>query len=180
MHLNNQNIVLIGFMGSGKSTLGKKVARRLGCTFVDTDLEIENRSGCSISKIFELFGERHFRNLEHTYLQHFIENFKGVVACGGGMPTHSNNLSILKKIGTVFYLKRSPKELSQRLIHAKKQRPLLQDFGDDEIEQFIEIELAKRIETYENAHFVLERHEQNVETILRIIQGIKSNEKDKF
>jgi shikimate kinase len=167
-------------MGSGKSTLGKKVARRLGCTFVDTDLEIENRSGYSVSKIFELFGERHFRNLEHTYLKHFTDNFNGLLSCGGGMPTHSNNLAILKRIGTVFYLKRSPKELSQRLIHAKNQRPLLQDFGDDEIEQFIEIELAKRIEFYENAHVILERHEQNVETVLRIIQGIKSNERDKI
>ena len=107
-------IILIGYMGSGKSTLGKKVARKLNYEFLDTDSVIEEQAGMTIADIFQQFGEPHFRTLEHDLLLSLKDRDKIVVATGGGMPCFKGNMDLLNELGKTFYLNRSVNELVHR------------------------------------------------------------------
>ena len=121
----NENIVLIGFMGAGKTTLGKELAKRFGYNFLDTDEYIENREGMSISDIFEKKGEAYFRKLETTVLMELKETLKNtVVSTGGGLPLRTENSKLLREIGTVYYLKASADTIYNRVKYSTN-RPLL-------------------------------------------------------
>lgn len=115
-------IVLIGPMGVGKTTIGKKLAKALSCDFIDTDKEITRLHG-SISKIFELHGEPHFRLLETSALRECL-NSAGVVATGGGVITTPENLGLLKR-GLVVYLSTDGRHIGARLVAGK--RPLIKN-----------------------------------------------------
>ena len=160
---NTKNIILIGFMGSGKSTLGKKIAHRLGYDFLDTDDEIERMTGLKIPELFERLGEDHFRNLERTLLLNLKLDKPVVISCGGGLPCYKGNMDLLQKIGTVYYMKRSPKELFHRLVHSKTERPLLRKFNETELLAYIESLLNERSSYYEKAEYILERDRQTVD-----------------
>lgn len=126
-----QNIVLVGFMGCGKSTLGKKIAKKLNIPFIDSDQEIERLEGISVSEIFALKGEKYFRKLEHDFLLKLKESQsntaeKIVLSCGGGMPCFFDNMQLLNELGASFYVKLSAFELAKRLTLAKTKRPLIQ------------------------------------------------------
>ena len=118
-------IILIGYMGSGKSTLGRKIARKLNYEFLDTDSAIEEKEGLTIAAIFEQFGEVHFRKLETNILLSLKGKEKIVIATGGGMPCFNGNMNLLNELGRTFYLKRSVNELVHRLVNAKRVRPLI-------------------------------------------------------
>lgn len=124
----NKNIVLVGFMGSGKTTLGKWIAKKTGRTLIDTDKEIEKRLGKTINEIFSELGEEAFRNIETEVLKDLAtkksENL--VLSVGGGTPLRKENREMLKKIGYVVYLRASAKELIKRLKNDEK-RPLLKN-----------------------------------------------------
>lgn len=121
-----KHIVLIGFMGSGKSTMGKLVANKLGWTFVDTDHYIEKKEGRTISAIFTDDGEDYFRSLETEVLKELLESEeKKVLALGGGTPLREENRALLKDAGYVIFLKVTPKEAYERL-KDDTERPLLQ------------------------------------------------------
>ena len=120
------NIVLMGFMGAGKSTIGRELARTLQCEFIDTDEWIEKEHGRKISDIFAKEGEIAFRDMETNllkYLQNRDDQF--VLSIGGGMPIREENRELLRKIGTVVYLKTSKEEIIRR-VAGNKNRPLLQ------------------------------------------------------
>lgn len=117
-----KNIVLIGFMGSGKSTIGKRLSEVLNLKFIDTDAYIEHNNG-KINDIFKLKGEEYFRKLETSVLKELIGKEGLVVATGGGIVTDVNIL-LLQKLGTVFYLKISEETAVKRL-KTDTQRPLL-------------------------------------------------------
>ncbi len=121
-----RNIVLIGFMGSGKSTVGRRLARSLGWTLVDSDDYIVEHEGCAITDIFRDKGEAYFRNLETTCLKEILAKYpeKLILACGGGVPIAEENRKLLRKIGTVFYLRAKPGTLENRL-KGDTSRPLL-------------------------------------------------------
>ena len=165
-----RRIILIGFMGSGKTTLGKKLAKRLNIPFYDSDEEIEKGVLMSIGEIFGEYGESRFREIETEYLQTLFEEGEFVLATGGGMPCHNKNMDTLNKLGTTFYLERSPKELAHRLRNAKDQRPLITGISDDDLTSFIEVRLSEREEYYKQANFVLSREEQTLEQIQEFIQ----------
>jgi len=109
------NIILTGFMGTGKTTIGQALAVRLGWTFLDTDVEIERRAGISIPEIFTRHGEEHFRNLERQLCRELISRQGTVIATGGGMPLDPENRKLLSSAGIVLCLRRSTEEILARI-----------------------------------------------------------------
>lgn len=121
-----KRIVLMGFMGAGKTTIGKELARDLKCAFIDTDERIEQEQGRKISEIFEKHGEQAFRNMETDLLNRLQESKEEfVLSIGGGMPVREENRALLRAIGTVVYLKTSKEEIIRR-VSGDTNRPLLQ------------------------------------------------------
>ncbi len=119
------NIILVGFMGTGKTTNGRRVARKIGYEFVDTDLLIEKREQRTIPQIFEQNGENYFRKLEHNTIRRVHQYKKAVISTGGGTILNPKNLELLKKHGTVFLLENTTENLIYRLENAYVKRPLL-------------------------------------------------------
>lgn len=144
----NRNIILIGYMGSGKSTVGRKAARAVEYTFLDTDALIEKEEGMTISKLFEEKGEPYFREKETETICRLMAEPKGnIIATGGGLPMKEGNAKLLKELGTVIYLKAETDTLMKRL-SGDTARPLLQN-GD--LREKIETMLAIRGPVYEAA-----------------------------
>ena len=164
-----KRVILVGFMGCGKSSLGKKLANRMNIPFLDSDAEIERIAQKSIGEIFGEHGESYFRTLERNYIQSLRMSDEFVLAAGGGMPCFDTNMDLLNEIGTTFYLERSPRELNSRLREAKKQRPLIEGMTDEDRLNYIEDKLSQREEFYKQATFVLSREEQTAETIAELI-----------
>jgi len=118
-------IVLVGMPGSGKSTVGRQLSRRLGWPFVDSDTEIERQLGCSIRSHFEQHGEASFRDIEQQVLAGLLSRDSHVVATGGGAVLRDTNRQLMHSLGQVVYLRSTPEELIRRLRHDTN-RPLLQ------------------------------------------------------
>lgn len=118
------NIVLVGFMGAGKTTIGKLLAKALGYSFIDTDEEIEKEEGLSIAQIFEKKGEGYFRELESNFITNFRLS-KCIIATGGGMPCHKDNMEKLKVLGTVLFINTPYDSIIERLKLNQNSRPLL-------------------------------------------------------
>lgn len=169
-----KRIILIGYMASGKTTLGKKLANKLNIPFIDVDAKIEELEGCSISEIFLLKGEKGFRLLETDFLKTYCFPESFVLSTGGGMPCFNDNMKTLNALGTTFYLKRPVKELVNRLVSAKEKRPLVEGKSIEELEAFITDTLIIRSPFYEASKFVLNRENQTVEEIIDCLNS--SNE----
>ena len=142
----DKNIVLIGYMGCGKSTVGRKAARAVQYTFLDTDTLIEKEEGMTIAKLFEEKGEAYFRKKETETIKQLLAGEKGnIIATGGGLPMTEGNPKLLKELGTVIYLKAENETLFQRLSNDKS-RPLLKN---SDLKEKIETMLAIRGPVYE-------------------------------
>lgn len=120
-----KNIALIGFMGSGKSTVGKVLSKRLGYSYTDTDKLIERRTRKTIPEIFEDDGEDKFRQIESAILDEALAQSEAVVSCGGGIVKLERNRTMLKEKAIVVYLKTDPKEVFLRVGRSGHTRPLL-------------------------------------------------------
>ena len=143
-----KNIVLIGFMGSGKTTTGKALKEKTDMTFVDTDELIEAYEGCKISEIFANKGEAYFRRLENETLKELLESTDNkVISTGGGIITNQDNIPLLKQLGKVYYLKIKPETVVKRL-EGDKTRPLL--MGENKLVK-VEQLMSGRKELYEMA-----------------------------
>ena len=156
-------------MGCGKSTVGKKLARKLNFKFIDIDTEIEKNQGKSIAEIFKIEGETEFRNLERNFLIDTFTLDNVVVSCGGGLPCFFDNMDLINTHGISVYLKMSPKSLHNRLIPAKTTRPLLQNKTDEEILPFIEETLALREQFYNKAQFVVKGENLDVFALIELL-----------
>lgn len=120
------NLIFIGYMGCGKTSVGELLAMKLGVAFLDTDQWIEGVQGCSISTIFSIQGEEAFRDMETDCLQYLLkEKTGGVISVGGGLPLREENRKLLKRLGRVIYLKAKPDTIYER-IKMDTTRPLLQ------------------------------------------------------
>ena len=142
----NRNIILIGYMGSGKSTVGRKAARAVEYNFLDTDALIEEEEGMTVSKLFEAKGEPYFREKETEIIRRLISEPKGnIIATGGGLPMKEGNAGLLRELGTVVYLKAETDTLVKRL-EGSTTRPLIQNV---DLKEKIETMLAVRGPVYE-------------------------------
>jgi shikimate kinase len=164
-----KRVILVGFMGCGKSSLGKRLANRLNIPFLDSDEEIEKISQKSIGEIFGTQGESRFREIEKDYILSIEPNKEFVLATGGGLPCYEKNMHRLNELGVTFYLERSPKELAHRLLNAKSKRPLVDGFSNSELLSYIEDKLSEREEYYKQATLVLSQEEQTVAAIEKFI-----------
>jgi len=122
-----KKIYLIGFMGSGKSTTGKKLASGLGWSFVDLDKKIEEETGRKIPEIFSKQGEEYFREVERRVLRAMESLSEVVISTGGGAPCYHDNMEHMLGNGITIYLKLTPVQLKQRLAVSKGERPLIKD-----------------------------------------------------
>lgn len=163
------NIILIGFMGCGKSSVGIKLSYRLKKTIIDTDKWIEKKQGMTISDIFKTKGEAAFRRMETDCLKELLETEDNrIVSVGGGLPMKEENHELLKKLGRVVYLKITPQAVYERL-KDDTTRPLLQ--VEDPMKRIREL-LALRGPVYEKcADMVIEVSDKNFEEILDLIEA---------
>jgi|SRR5687767_8449711 len=146
-------IFLIGYMGSGKSSCGKKLAEKLKMDFADLDRYIEETSGKTISELFRTEGEERFREIEYNSLKHFLEQDNLVLATGGGTPYHYDSMDLMNRSGVTIYLKMSPELLAQRLADEPDKRPLVSGMNKGELQQFITVNLEKREDYYLRANY---------------------------
>ena len=149
-------LILIGYMGSGKSTVGKRLANRLDFSFIDLDKSIEEYANASVEDIFDNSGEELFRQVENHVLDKVLDQEKVVIATGGGTPCHSNNMAKLKQSGFVVYLYLSPEKIKKRLEKAKKSRPLVKGFKKEGLLLFVQNHLDERSVYYEQADFKID------------------------
>jgi shikimate kinase len=159
-------LALVGLPGSGKSTVGRQLARRLDLPFVDADQAIEQRLGCAIREFFEREGEERFRDLESETLDDLTRHHPGVLSTGGGVVLRPLNRRILRERTQVFYLRTSPEEIYRRLRHDKV-RPLLQ--VSDPLERLRDL-MAQRDPLYrEVAHHIIESPKPTVSGLVQQI-----------
>lgn len=154
----NKSIFLVGYMGCGKSTVGRRLGRRLGMEFKDTDTMVEEMVGASVLDIFYYEGESKFRELELDVLKQLASiNGQIIVATGGGLPGYGNNMKLLNELGMTFYLKCSTEQIIKRLQpHGLKKRPKLAKLNDDELFDFINDEISRRESTYMQAQYIVD------------------------
>ena len=164
-----RNVILIGFMGSGKTTVGLRLSYRLRRTVIDTDKEIEREEKRTISDIFAVDGEGYFRDKETVCLQKLLESTGSrIISVGGGLPLREENRRLLHELGQVFYLKASAETIYERVKHDTA-RPLLQ--GDDP-QGKIRRMLAERDDCYASAADVtIDVDDKDFEQILSEIEA---------
>ena len=151
-----KRVILIGYMGSGKTTVGKALSKETGMMFYDLDWYIESRMHKSVSQIFAEKGEEGFRKIEHNMLHEVAEFEDVIISCGGGTPCFFDNIDYLNQQGEVVYLKASPETLYKHLLMAKIERPLLKDKSADELIAYITEHLKQREPFYEKARHMLD------------------------
>lgn len=166
-------VFLIGYMGAGKTTLGKAFAREMGLTFVDLDWYIEERFHKSIRQLFTERGEEGFRDLEKRMLHEAAEFENVVISTGGGTPCFFDNVEYMNCMGKTVFLDVDIRVLFRRLKVAKQQRPLLVGKSDEELMAFISENLQKRLPFYTKADYVfngekLEDRHQIKESVERL------------
>lgn len=153
---HGQHIFLTGFMGSGKSTYGKKLANLMKLNFVDLDTYIEEEQKLSVAQLFEIKGEEKFREIEAEALKIVLQEKKQqIISLGGGTICFYDNLKQIKKNGILVYLDLPASALFTRILPNVSQRPLLKTYKEEELLLFIEEKLASRKSYYNQAHLTV-------------------------
>lgn len=145
---------LVGFMGSGKSTIGKLLSERLNIKHFDLDDVIQKQENKSISEIFAIKGEDYFRILEKKYLNQLMIKDQFIISTGGGTPIHNNMIDLMQKNGRCIYLKCSSEILFNRLKKNKNKRPLISNLSEENLKIFIEKTLSERKMFYEKSEHI--------------------------
>jgi shikimate kinase len=168
--MRSRIIYVIGFMGSGKSTAGKRLAVSLGWEFLDLDRVIEDKTGKKIPQIFSQDGEAAFRKAESEALKG-IDNKKGiVVATGGGTPCHDDNMDYMLEHGLTVYLKMTPDQLTHRLLESSTARPLIQNVSDEDLPSFIAKALMTRESFYNRAEIIVPGNNLDLNRLLKMLK----------
>lgn len=162
-------IFLIGFMGCGKSTLGKKLAVKLGYDFIDLDQQIEKNIGATIGDYFAGHGEAAFRKLESETLKNYDYPPNAVIATGGGTPVFFDNIEWMNENGLSMYIEMTPAALAKRLEGGKEKRPLLKDLNEAQLIAFIESKLSEREIFYKRATITINGINLSADTMRAVI-----------
>lgn len=165
-------IFLVGFMGSGKTTIGRKLSQRLGFTFIDQDDLIEETAGMTIPEIFSKEGEDGFRNREHQAIKELLSRDNVVVATGGGAPCFFNNMQLYNQNGITIYLKMPPAALASRLKDSATERPLIKNKSESELISYIQNTLEERKPYYEQATYTIKGIHLQVTDVIKIVDLI--------
>ena len=164
-------LFLIGYMGCGKSTLGKRLAKRANFEFVDMDSLIEQREGAPVADIFHYAGEEYFRKTERTIIEEYGDaEGDYVISTGGGVPAWRDNMERMNVIGSTVYLRRTAQQIASRLSpHGRQKRPKLRGLNDEELVEFMTKNMAEREPFYSKATHVIECASYSDEEIIEII-----------
>jgi shikimate kinase len=169
-----RKVYIIGFMGSGKSTMGKKLAAALGWSFIDLDRKVEEYTGKSIPGLFEQYGEEYFRNVETEVLKSLESVNDTVISTGGGTPCNDGNMDYMVETGLTLYLKLTPGQLRSRLHESSTERPLLKDLDYDSLLEFITGKLALREKWYNRAEITVEGMDLDIRSLSALVEsGLK-------
>ena len=167
-------LVLLGYMGSGKSSIGKKLAKVMGLQFMDLDHYIEEKEQASISQIFKDKGEIYFRSSEHLRLKEILATEDNMVlAVGGGTPCYAGNLDLINEKATSIYLKCSIAHLEKRLKRRKSKRPLIAAIDDDKLSEFIAKHLFERAAYYEQAQITIDADQKRSTVVEEISSSMQ-------
>ncbi len=165
-------IILIGYMGSGKSTIGQKLSETLHMDYLDLDAYIEKKEALTISELFRAKGEIYFRKIESHYLKDVLSKDDLIVSLGGGTPCYGTNMQLIASAANVksIYLKASIPQLTERLRKEKKDRPLISHLNtDEELVEFIGKHLFERSIYYSQAEITLSVDKKSVNDIVEAI-----------
>lgn len=160
-------------MGCGKTTLARKLARRLGVRAVDTDEAVERSEGASVADIFRYEGEEHFRRIERRVLEEISQSLEcAVVSTGGGLPAWGDNMEFMNAAGRTVYLRRTAEQIASRLSpYGRRKRPRLRGLGDAELVEFMRGDIAAREPYYSRAQLVIDCAGRSDEEIAAIIEN---------
>lgn len=169
--VKNHIIYIIGFMGSGKTTAGERLASLLGWSFIDLDKRIEEYEGKTIPEIFAEKGENYFRLVESDLLRNLKSESNTVISTGGGTPCYSDNMDIMLNSGLTVYLKLSPSQLRSRLSESNGTRPLIKDLDHGMLLSFIEKKLKDREKQYSRSVITIEGIDLDTKQLLHLVKS---------
>ncbi len=172
------NIFLIGFMGSGKTTLGKLLSKKLGLTFADLDIEIQNKYCLPVGKLYVSIGKSAFREIEHNMLLELIKINNRVISVGGGVPCFYDNMDVMNREGITVYLKMNSESILQRLLNlppaAVARRLLIANKSKEELFQFIKTNMEKRESFYNRAQIIVSNDVRDANiTVERLVTALQ-------
>ncbi len=151
-----QRIILIGYMGAGKTTVGRELSRQMGLPFYDLDWYITSRMRKTVKEIFDQQGEEGFRRIERNMLHEVAEFENVIISCGGGTPCFYDNMEYMNAQGDTVYLKATPEVLYRHLQMGRSVRPLLLNKTPDEVRSFVKEQLTQREPFYSKARYTLD------------------------
>lgn len=166
-------IYLIGYMCCGKSTIGKKIAKKIGYNFVDMDVMFEEKYKVAISTFFEKYGQEAFRILEQKLLHTTATMENMVIATGGGTPCFGDNMEWINANGLSIYLKTNEEFIVDRLKNTKKQRPLTKNISPDDLPSYVAENIKKREPYYTQANITMVNDEMDLSAIIAKIKEIQ-------
>ena len=170
-----KRIIIIGYMGSGKTTVGHALSQELGLPFYDLDWYIETRMHRTVKQIFDEKGEEGFRKIEHNLLHEVAEFEDVIISCGGGTPCFFDNIDYINRQGETVYLKCTTDVLYKHLKMGKTVRPLLLNKTPDEVKTFIEAQLKQREPFYAKAKHIVDvslmDNKEKIKTTVDAIRG---------
>lgn len=167
-------VYLVGYMSSGKSTVGTLLAPHLGLHFVDMDQEFEAKYRIDIASFFQKYDEALFRRLEQQLLHDVSNREQTLISTGGGTPCYADNMGQMLRTGTVVYLRVSPAELCRRISQTRKRRPLLVGMKDEVLLHYVTAQLEARSPYYTRAHHILDIDGQTPELVAERLVSILS------
>ena len=163
------NIYLVGYMYSGKTTVGRQLARLLGYRFVDLDQALESRYHTTVPLLFQRYGEMAFRQLERQELHRTADLCRTVVSTGGGCPCHADNMQWINTHGTSVFLDVSLDGLVARAEKSRKQRPILSGKPPEELRDTIAMQLSQRLPIYRQAHLLFPADNPDIKHLAEIL-----------
>lgn len=170
-----KRIIIIGYMGSGKTTVGHALSQELGLPFYDLDWYIETRMHRTVKQIFDEKGEEGFRKIEHNLLHEVAEFEDVIISCGGGTPCFFDNIDYINRQGETVYLKCTTDVLYKHLKMGKTVRPLLLNKTPDEVKTFIEAQVKQREPFYAKAKHIVDvslmDNKEKIKTTVDAIRG---------